>query len=100
MPFCLPHGGEWVDHLEAAQIYFVMSTNETILTAIAERHAAHPTTDPKLLTASRAELVEMFDIEKRAKNKAYAFIMRSGLLDKFYEHCTGEKPQINIFHAN
>lgn len=78
-----------------------MSPNEApahaaqeLLHCAARIHAAHiiTYTDLRVLELSQRELFKKFIIEKNAKNKAYEFIMRAGLLDAFYEHCTGEKP--------
>ena len=33
------------------------------------------------------ELAEAFEVEKRAKNKAYYFILSNGLLDQFADFC-------------
>lgn len=85
----------------AAHPIFVMTTNElsiraahALLQEAASIHAAHIITphDLCLLELGHRDLLRKFLIEKNAKNKAYEFILQSGLLDAFYEHCTGEKP--------
>ncbi len=67
---------------------------QSVLLHAARFHAAHTPSphDLRLLELSHMDLFWKFLIEKKAKNKAYEFIMRAGLLDAFYEHCTGEKP--------
>lgn len=69
-----------------------MLTNEASIAQLRQRHATHAhSNNSQLYTIPRQELVEMFNVEKDAKNEAYYFILKFGLLDKFYEHCRGEK---------